>query len=173
MSVSKLQAVLGTAALFAFVATGSYAQQRAAAAGLAYDPETRGPVPIPPSERGLQTVIAEPWFKVSRESMVLEGAAFERDGNLLFCDVSGRRVMRLTPDKRLSTVIRLDDVSPGDLDRTTGWCYVSPDFKAIMPVLPHLAMANGIALSPNGTELWVTEFARNLLHRIELAGQQT
>lgn len=179
--------------------------------------------------------MAEPWFKVSHDGIVLEGVAFERDGNLLFCDVSGRRVMRLTPDTRLSTVIRLDDVSPGGLaihkdgrifmaamnlakgtgsvlavtpggtglqtivPMTAGYMpndlvfdtrggvyfsdfrgistepkggayYVSPDFKTITPVLPHLAMANGIALNPNGTELWITEFARNLLHRIELAG---
>ncbi len=50
-----------------------------------------------------------------------------------------------------------------------GAYYVSPDFKTITPVLPHLAMANGIALSPGGTELWITEFARNLLHRVVLA----
>ncbi len=50
-----------------------------------------------------------------------------------------------------------------------GAYYVSPDFKTITPVLPHLAMANGIALSPDGKELWVTEFARNLLHRVVLA----
>jgi lactonase len=31
-----------------------------------------------------------------------------------------------------------------------GAYYVSPDFQTITPVLPHLAMANGIALSPNG-----------------------
>lgn len=30
-------------------------------------------------------------------------------------------------------------------------------------------MANGIALSPDGKELWATEFSRDLLHRIELA----
>jgi len=61
----------------------------------------------------LQTVVAEPWFKVSHEEMVLEGPAFERNGNLLFCDVSGRRVLRLTPDKRLSTVTSLEDAAPG------------------------------------------------------------
>jgi len=72
-------------------------------------------VPIPSSERGLQTVVAEPWFKVSREPRVLEGPAFERNGDLLFCDVSGRRVLRLTPDKRLSTVIGLDDIGPGGI----------------------------------------------------------
>lgn len=77
--------------------------------------QTRGPVPIPPSERTLQTIVAEPWFKVSDQGIVLEGPAFDRNGNLLFCDVSGQRVLRLTRDKRLSPVVHLDDVSPGGL----------------------------------------------------------
>ncbi len=220
--------------VFACLAGGAHGQQNGGVRALAYDAQTRGPVPIPPSERGLQTVVAETWFKVSHEGIVLEGAAFERNGNLLFCDVSGRRVLRLTQDKRLSTVVLLNDFSPGGIaihnDRrifiaamnipkgtgliaavqpdgtgmqtivpaTAGYMpndlvfdahggfyfsdfrgistepkggayYVSPDFKTITPVLPHLAMANGIALSPDGKELWVTEFARNLLHRVVLA----
>ena len=59
--------------------------------------------------------MAEPWFKVSHERMVLEGPAFERNGNLLFCDESGRRVLRLTPDKCLSTATGLNDVAPGGI----------------------------------------------------------
>lgn len=55
-------------------------------------------------------------------------------------------------------------------DPKGGVYYVSSDFKTITPVLPHLAMANGIALSPNGSDLWATEFSRNLLHKIELSG---
>jgi lactonase len=51
--------------------------------------------------------------------------------------------------------------------------YVSPDLMTITPVLPHLAMANGIALSPDGTELWVSEFARNVPHRVVLAAPTT
>jgi lactonase len=186
----------------------------------------------------LQTMVAEPWFKVSNEPIVLEGPAFERSGVLLFCDVSGGRVLRLTPDKRLSTVVGLNDVAPGGLaihkdgrifiaamnlvrgtglivavksdgtgmqtivPATAGYMpndlvfdahgglyfsdfrgistepkggayYVSPDFQAITPVLPHLAMANGIAISPSGKELWITEFSRNLLHRVELANATT
>ena len=50
-----------------------------------------------------------------------------------------------------------------------GAYYVSPDSRTITPLLAHLAMANGIALSPDGKELWITEFSRNLLHRVELA----
>ena len=34
-------------------------------------------------------------------------------------------------------------------------------------------MANGVALSPDGKELWATEFSRNLLHRVELADATT
>jgi lactonase len=215
-------------------AAGALAQDSGAATALAYDAETRRPVPIPPSERGLQTVVAELWFKVSDEGFVLEGPAFDRDGNLLFCDVSGRRVLRLTPDKRLSTVVSTGDLGPGGLavhkdgrifiaamdfakamgsvtavapdgsgmqmivapesgympndlvfdargglyftdfrgastEPRGGVYYVSPDFGTITPVLPHLAMGNGVALSPDGRELWATEFSRNLLHRVELA----
>jgi lactonase len=225
-----------TAVLFACFAAGAHSQQGGLA--LTYDAQTRGPVPIPPSERNLETVVAEPWFKVSREPMILEGPAFERNGNLLFCDVSGARVLRLTPDKQLSTVASLSDVSPGGIavhkdgrifiaamkmvrgtglivavkrdgtgmqtivPATAGYMpndlvfdargglyfsdfrgistepkggvyYVSPDFKTVTPVLPHLAMANGIALSPDGKQLWITEFSRNLLHRVELADATT
>ena len=92
-----------------------FAQHSGTSLALTYDSQTRGPVPIPPSERGLQTVVAEPWFKVSSEGIILEGPAFERNGNLLFCDVSDRRVMRLTADKHLSTVVTLNDLSPGGL----------------------------------------------------------
>jgi lactonase len=82
--------LLAAAAFSACLAAGAYAQQGGALA-LVYDSQTRGPIPIPPSERGLQTVVAEPWFKVSDEGLVLEGPAFERDGHLLFCDVFGGR----------------------------------------------------------------------------------
>ncbi len=109
------KALLAAFALFVWLAPSTHAQQGGTARSLAYDAQTRGPVPIPPSERGLQTVLAEPWFKVSHEGIVLEGAAFDRNANLLFCDVSGRRVLRLTPDKRLSTVVSLNDASPGGL----------------------------------------------------------
>jgi lactonase len=54
-----------------------------------------------------------------------------------------------------------------------GAYYVAPDFKTITPVLPNLAMANGIALSPDGQQLWITEFSRNLLHRVELTDATT
>jgi len=54
-----------------------------------------------------------------------------------------------------------------------GVYYVAPDLIRVTTVLPHLAMANGLALSPDGKQLWVTEFGRNLLHRMELADATT
>lgn len=217
---------------------GAAAKQVPASRGLAYDGLTRGPVPIPPSERSLQTVVGTEWFKVSAEGLVLEGVTFDSKGNMFFCDVSGRRVLRLTPDKKLSTVVTLDNLSPGGLavhkdgrlfvaaldilngrgavvavkpdgsglqtiippeagympndlvldimggfyftdfkgtatEPKGGVYYTAPDLATIKPVLPNLAMANGIALSPDGKKLWATEFGRNLLHRIELADATT
>ena len=218
--------------------TSPVSAQQVRLAGLTYDAQTRGAVPIPPSERALQTVVAEPWFKVSEEGLILEGAIFDPSGDLLFCDVSGRRVLRLTPDKQLSTVVTLEALSPGGLavhkdgrlfiaaldipnirgailavnsdgsglqtiippvagylpndlvfdargglyftdfkgtatEPRGGVYYATPDLATIKPVLPHLAMANGLALSPDGKSLWATEFGRNLLHRIELADATT
>ncbi len=238
--IARFRHALALAALIAACATaGTQAQQGVEAVHeLAYDAATRGPVPIPPSERGLQTVAAELWLKVSDDALVLEGPAFDRDGNLLFCDVTGRRVLRATPDRRLSTVASLDALGPGGIalhrdghvfiaamdfgkgagaivsvasdgsgsrevvptgagympndlvfdaqggfyftdfrgtstDPKGGVYYVAPDLKTVTPVLPHLTMANGVALSPDGRTLWVTEFGRNLLHRVELADATT
>lgn len=240
---SRLLAVKALTAITCFAvgasfALGALAQQAPTAAGLSYDTQTQGAVPIPPSERTLQTTLAEPWFKVSKEGLILEGSIFDGNGNLLFCDVSGRRVLRLTPDKQVTTVATLDALSPGGLafhpdgrlfiaaldisnnrgaifavnpdgsglqaiippvagympndlvfDRKGGFYftdfkgtatepkggvyYVAPNLTTITPVLPHLAMANGVALSPDGKSLWATEFGRNLLHRIDLADATT
>ena len=223
--------------LVTLTATDTHAKQEASRASLAYDAQTSGPVPIPPSERSLQTVVAEPWFKVSEQGLILEGPAFDREGNLLFADVSGKRVLRLTPDKQLTVVCtqtlgtgglaihrdgrifiaamgsfkkdggilavtrdgaQTETVVPSEAgyavndlvfdanggfyftdsrgtstEPAGGAYYVSPDFKTITPVLPRLAMANGVALSPEGTELWVTEFSRNVLHRVKLADATT
>lgn len=198
----------------------------------------QNPAPIPASEQALQSAVAEPWFKVSQENHVLEGAVFDAKGNLLVCDVTERCVLRLTPEKQKTVVVAMRDFAPGglafnkegrlfiaalDFEKNLGTIvavrpdgtgmetilppnagympndlvfdeqggfyftdfkgtatqpeggvyYASPDFKTITPVVPHLAMANGVALSPDGKTLWATEFGRNLLHRIDLANATT
>lgn len=171
--------------------------------------------------------------------MALEGPAFDRHGNLLFVDVYGGRIMRLSPDRKLSLVYTDESLHPAgiaihkdgrifvaavgkmnrdgyfdagmvialDPDGTNrqtivpptaghvvddmvfddaggfyftdfrgtsteargGVFYVTPDFKSTIPVMPNMCAANGVALSPDGTVLWSTEYCLNRLHRVELA----
>lgn len=208
-----------------------------ASSTLAYDANIRGPVPIPPGERNLQTAVAQPWFKVFEEGVPLEGPSFDRAGDLLLTEASSGRVLRVTPDKRLTTVLAANALNLGGLaihkdgrifaagtggfkrgtivsmrpdgsdlrtvipaedgyvvndlvfdekggfyftdfqgtssDPKGGVYYVAPDLRTITPILPNVALANGVALSPDGKTLWVTEFGRNLLHRIDLADAMT
>lgn len=81
---------------------------------LAYPAEGRSAVPIPPAERGLPTVVAEPWLGISSttpglagmdNNIILEGPAFDRDGNLLVVEVVGGRVMRISPDREVRIVV--------------------------------------------------------------------
>ncbi len=65
--------------------------------GLNHNALTCSAVPIPPRERSLQTVEAQPYFNVSQASLVLEGIVFDRNNNLLFVDVATGRVFKLTP----------------------------------------------------------------------------
>lgn len=87
--------------------TGCAMQGGAGSGGsaLSYTAENQGVVPIPAPERGLQTVTAELYFKVSDKGLQLEGPSFDRQGNLLFVEVFGGSVLRLTPDKKLSTFV--------------------------------------------------------------------
>ena len=193
---------------------------------------------MPPAEAAIPAETAQDWFTVTPKNDILEGAIFDAKGNLLFCDVSRRRVLRLTPEKELSTLVEVPGLAPGglalhkdgrlfmaglDLSHKRGailaWSpdsgnietivpveagywpndlvfapdgglyfsdfrgsatepvggvyYVSPDFTAITPVIPHLAQANGVALSPDGGTLWATEFAANRLHRAQLQDATT
>lgn len=100
------------------------------------------PVPIPPSEQPLPAETAESWITVSPENNVLEGAIFDPDGNLLFCDVSKRRVMRLTPDRKLSILAEIPDLPAGGLA-------FHPDGRLFMAALD-LEKGKGaiLALSP-------------------------
>lgn len=74
--------------------------------GLNHNALTRSAVPIPPCERSLQTVEAQPYFSVSEASLVLEGAVFDRNNNLLFVDAATGRVFKLTPERQLSIVLK-------------------------------------------------------------------
>ena len=104
------------AAALAVGLSAAHAQQESGTVPeLTYTAQNRGPAPIPPSERGLQTTVAQPWFKVSEEGLQLEGPSFDRDGNLIFVEVFGGRVLKVTPDRKLSTVVAENKLAPAGL----------------------------------------------------------
>ncbi|SDZ70335.1 lactonase [Variovorax sp. YR266] len=205
---------------------------------LSYLNSTRCLAPIPFVERDLPTATAEPYFKVGDSSVALEGPAFDRNGNLLFVDVYGGRVLCLSPKRELTTLYVEQDLHPAGIaihkdgrifvacvgpingngqfdagsvialepdggnrqvivspkaghvvddmvfdreggfyftdfrgsstEATGGLFYVTPDYREIVPVLPGMCAANGVALSPDDKVVWTTEYCANRLHRVEL-----
>lgn len=122
------------------------------------------------------------------------GSAIHQDGRIFLAmmnsDQTRGRIISLTPDGK----VQQDIVSvergyvPNDLvfdesggfyftdfrgtatDPAGGVYHVSSDYQKITPVLTHISLANGVALSPDGLTLWVTEYARNQLYRLTLSG---
>ncbi|MGS7946063.1 aldo/keto reductase [Klebsiella pneumoniae] len=50
---------------------------------------------------------------------------------------------------------------------------VSPNVGSIHAILPGLAVGNGIAIDPAGSQIWATEHAKNRLHRVRLSDATT
>ena len=200
-----------------------------AADAFSYEGRAATPAPIPLSEQGLQSVEASPLKVVNSERHILEGAVFDREGNLYFCDVTGGKVQKLTPENELSDHVVLDGLAPCGLafgpdgrlfmavknpegsagsilavadaggrpevivgaeqgylpndlvfdgkgglyfsdckgsSTVTGGgiVYRTPD-GALTLVIPDMAQANGVALSPDDSVIWATEYAREQLHK--------
>jgi lactonase len=85
------------------------------ASTLDYEEATRGFSPIPDADRNLPTAVARPYFKVSDDDIALEGAAFDHLGNLLFLDIYGGRVLRLSPDRKLEVVFTEKGLNPAGI----------------------------------------------------------
>lgn len=69
--------------------------------------------PIPPAERGLPTLTAEPWHKVADDFQQLEGLCFDRAGNLYLLEVFGGRIYRLDCDtKAMKEIYRAEGDNP-------------------------------------------------------------
>ncbi len=81
----------------------------------AFQNPSRNPVPIPFSERELPTVEATPLKIVNSANHVLEGAVFDKAGNLYFCDVTGGTIKKLTPDNELSDYAAFEEFIPTGL----------------------------------------------------------
>jgi lactonase len=69
-------------------------------------------VPLPPDLAGLPTIEAEPWFQIGPgPDILLEGPAFDREGNLYVTSPRTGTVFRITPQRQMSIIF--DDKNVG------------------------------------------------------------
>lgn len=124
-------AVLGAALMLGASQAG--AQDKADLPSLSIPEKLKSVVPLPVSEAELPTVEAVEYFKVSDKALQLECPVFDQKGDLLFCEVFGGQVFRLTPDKVLSTVLPENELRPAGLEvHRNGRIYMAElgDFKS-------------------------------------------
>jgi len=125
---------------------------------LVYNDNIREPAPIPPSEKGLETITAEPWFKVSDEGIQLEGPSFDRDGNLLFVEVFGGRVFRLTPDMKLTTIVPENKLASAGLG-------IHKDGRIFVAGLGNFKDTGSVfSVKPDGSDMETIVPAKDLSH---------
>jgi lactonase len=116
---------------------------------LSYTSHTRGLAPIPRADSELPTAVAEPYFKVSDGQAGLEGPVFDRQGNLLFVDVYGGRVLKLSPHRRMTVVYAEPGLNPAGLAiHKDGRIFIA----ALGPLDPDREFRRGcvIAIDPDG-----------------------
>ncbi|MBW1799862.1 MAG: SMP-30/gluconolactonase/LRE family protein [Deltaproteobacteria bacterium] len=198
--------------------------------GYAKSVQVKSVVPLPPALKNVPTIKVEPWLQVEPGGAFLEGPAFDRQGNLFVSSIFDSRILKITPDKKVTTILKQDGLLPdgiaihkdgrlflaclsgkivsvnpdgsdlkyieakyegfpksandlvfdskgnfyitdfiGTAANPVGGVYrYSSDFREVKPVFRNLATANGVALSPQGNVLWVTETGRNALHYLQL-----
>lgn len=73
-------------------------------------------MPIPSSEAGLPTIMAEPWLQVDGDPMtMLEGPAFDRQGNLFLLSTLDGRVWKVTPEKAGTVIFANRAIMPAGM----------------------------------------------------------
>jgi len=70
-------------------------------------------VPLPPSLTGLPTITAEPWVQIDAGPHIfLEGPAFDREGNLFVSSIFDSRILKITPEKKVTTIFSKEGLLP-------------------------------------------------------------
>lgn len=73
-------------------------------------------VPLPPDLKGLPTIQAEPWVQIGESpALFLEGPAFDRNGNLYISSLLESRVLKITPDKKVTTILEQPGLLPNGI----------------------------------------------------------
>lgn len=113
-------------------------------AGLGNFKDTGSVVSSRPDGSDMQTVVG------TKEGYLPDDLVFDAQGGFYFTDFRGTST-----------------------EKVGGVYYMSPDQSTIEPVLPNMAIANGVALGPQGKFLWATEFSAGRLHRVALQDATT
>lgn len=100
---------------------------------LTYNGKSKSVVPIV-SESELQTVIAEPWLKISDDGLQLEGLIFDKEHNLFLCEVFGGKIFKVNlPSKEISVAFQSEKQNPAAVkvhkDGRLFTCYLG-DFES-------------------------------------------
>jgi lactonase len=123
------------------------------------------------------------------KTVIVNGSAFHKDGRLFVVCLTGQ-VLAIDTVKKETTAffpqyqgrnlvmndlvfdaqgrIYVTDFTGSVPEPTGGVFRISADGTKVEPLLLHLAMPNGISLSPEGNALWIGESARNAVLRIAL-----
>jgi lactonase len=129
-------------------------------------------VPLPPELAKLPTIKAEPWVIIEdNPDMLLEGPAFDRQGNLFVTSIFDSRLFKITPAKKITPILLPDGLLPDGIaihkdGRLFIACLsgrvvvVNPDGSNLTE-LPKYggkpASANDLVFDQNGN-LYVTDF---------------
>jgi lactonase len=108
--------------------------------------EPRSVVPLPPAEKTLPVIQTEPWLKVEDGEAFLEGPAFDRQGNLFITSLFDSRVLKITPDKKVSVIFKQDGLLPDGIA-------IHKDGRLFLACLS----GKVAAVNPDGTNLTVIE----------------
>jgi lactonase len=130
-------------------------------------------MPLPPELTHLATIKAEPWVLIEgKPDMLLEGPAFDRQGNLFISSIFDSRIFRITPDKKVTTILQQQGLLPdGIAIHKDGRLFLAclsgrivtlnPDGTNLTDIKPRCggkpASANDLVFDKNGN-LYVTDF---------------
>lgn len=80
---------------------------------LLYTGNAKSEVPILAHEQGTQTITAEPWLEISDKGLQLEGLCFDRNGDLILCEVFGGTIFHVAlPDKKITRILNSHKENP-------------------------------------------------------------
>ncbi|MBW9090710.1 SMP-30/gluconolactonase/LRE family protein [Rhizobium wenxiniae] len=145
--MNRLMHVSTLAAALMIIGAAAHADGNATLPTLDIPRSLQGVVPLPVAESELPSVEAREYFKVSEKGIQLECPTFDARGDLLFCEVFGGTVFRLTAEKQLSSFVPNETLRPAGLAvHQEGRVYMAElgDFKSRGSV---------VSMAPDGSDV--------------------